>query len=58
MLCSINALVSQLGRKKVAVGSSLHIADRREFCTHLSIFVSSYPGWQIEKPVNLVANAL
>jgi len=52
-------LFSQLGRnKKVAVGSSLHIADRRECCTHLSIFVSSYTGWQIEKPVNLVANAL
>jgi len=52
-------LFSQLGRnKKVAVGSSLHIADRRECCTHLSIFVSSYTGWQIEKPENLVANAL
>jgi len=52
-------LFSQLGRnKKVAVGSSLHIADRRECCTHLRIFVTSYIGWQIEKPVNLVANAL
>ena len=54
-------LFSQLvaGRnKKVAVGSSLHIADRRECCTHLSIFVSSCTGWQIEKPVNLVAKAL
>jgi len=52
-------LFSQLGRnKKVAVGSSLHIADRRECCTHLSIFLSSYAGWQIKKPVNLVANAL
>jgi len=49
---------SQLSRnKKVAVGSSLHVADRRECCTHLSIFVSSYTGWQIEKPVNFVANA-
>jgi len=52
-------LFSQLGRnKKVAVGSSLHIADCRECCTHLSICVSLYTGWQIEKPVNLVANAL
>ena len=52
-------LFSDLGRnKKVAVGSSLHIADRRECCMHLSIFVSSYTWWQIEKPVNLVANAL
>jgi len=52
-------LFSQLGRnKKVAVGSSLHITDRRECCTHLSIFMSSYTGWQIEKSVNLVANAL
>jgi len=52
-------LFSQLGRnKKVAVGSSLHIADRRECCTHLSILVSSYTGWQIEKPVNLVENAM
>jgi len=52
-------LFPQLGRnKKVAVGSSLHIADRRECCTHLSIFVPSYTGWQIEKPVNLVTNAL
>ena len=52
-------LFCQLGRnKKVAVGSSLHIADRRECCTHLSNFQSSNTGWQIEKPVNLVANAL
>jgi hypothetical protein len=51
-------LFSQLGRtKKLAVGSSLHIADHSECCTHLSNFVSSYTGWQIEKPVNLVANA-
>jgi len=52
-------LFSQLDRnKKVAVGSSLHIADRRECFTHLSNFVSSFTGRQIEKPVNLVANAL
>jgi hypothetical protein len=56
---SIDALVFPvLGRNKVAFGSSLHIADRRECCMHLSIFVSSYTWWQIEKPVNLVANAL
>jgi len=58
-LYALMLLFSQLVRiKKVALGSSLHIADRRECCTHLSIFVSSYTGWQIEKPVNLVANAL
>jgi len=58
-LWALMLLFSQLGgNKKVAVCSSLHIADRREFCTHLSIFVSSYTGWQIEKPVNLVASAL
>ena len=52
-------LFSQLGtNKKVAIGSSLHIANRRECCTHLSILVSSYTGWQIEKPVNLVENAM
>ena len=52
-------LFSQLGRnRKVAVGSSLHITDPRESCTHLSNLVSSYTGWQIEKHVNLVANAL
>ena len=51
-------LFSQLGRnKKVAVGSSLHIADHRECCTHLNIFVSSYTGWQIVEPINLVADA-
>jgi len=52
-------LLSHLGRnKKVEVGSLLHIADRRECCTHLSSFASSYTGWQIESSVNLVANAL
>ena len=58
-LQALMLLFSQLGRnKKVAVGSSLHIADRSEYCMHLSIFVSSYTGWQIDKSVNLVANAL
>jgi len=58
-LSALMLLFSQLGRnKKVAVGSSLHIADRRECCTHLSIFVSSYTGWQVGKFVSLVANAL
>ena len=42
-LQALMLLFSQLGRnKKVEVGSSLHIADRTECRTHLSIFVSSY----------------
>jgi hypothetical protein len=36
---------------------SLRIADRREFCTHLSILVS-YTGWQANLTCKLVAKAL